>query len=203
MDAARGIGEALEKHPEFRKALFKDLFTGRLKTEIPQALRSLGEGMITAGAQLAVLDCSDNALGPNGMVGLVDLIKSKTCYSLQELKLNNCGLGIGGGKMLAQALLDCHAASVAAGTPLKLKVFIAGRNRLENEAGKALGRVFETIKTLEEVAMPQNGIYYPGITGLSQGFKVNPSMRVLNLNDNTIGPKGAEAIAEALESMQM
>lgn len=120
----------------------------------------------------------------------------------QELKLNNCGLGIGGGKMLAQALLDCHAASVAAGTPLQLKVFIAGRNRLENDGAKALAQVFEKVKTLEMVAMPQNGIYHPGISALSDGFKVNPNMKTLNLNDNTIGPIGAEAIADALVSMQ-
>lgn len=83
VDAARGIGEALKKHPEFKKALFKDLFTGRMKAEIPKALEHLGKGMIAAGAQLTVLDCSDNALGPNGMAGLVDLLKSPTCYSLQ------------------------------------------------------------------------------------------------------------------------
>lgn len=83
VDAARAIGKALEKHPEFKRALFKDLFTGRLKTEIPQALRLMGNGMNTAGAHLTVFDCSDNALGPNGMVGLVDLFKSPSCYSLQ------------------------------------------------------------------------------------------------------------------------
>lgn len=83
VEAAEAIGEALRKHPELKKALWKDLFTGRMKTEIPPALKALGAGMIHAGAQLTVLDCSDNALGPNGMVGLVDLIKSRTCYSLQ------------------------------------------------------------------------------------------------------------------------
>lgn len=83
VDAANAIARALAKHPEFQRALWKDLFTGRLKTEIPQALESLGKGMITAGAHLVVLDCGDNALGPNGMKGLVDLLKSPTCYSLK------------------------------------------------------------------------------------------------------------------------
>lgn len=83
VNAAKGIGKALEKHPEFQKALFKDLFTGRMKTEIPPALISMGQGMITAGAQLTIFDCSDNALGPNGMTGLVDLFRSSACYSLQ------------------------------------------------------------------------------------------------------------------------
>lgn len=83
VEAAQGIAKALEKHPELREALWKDLFTGRMKTEIPLALKAMGEGMVTAGAQLTVLDCSDNALGPNGMTGLVDLLQSTACYTLQ------------------------------------------------------------------------------------------------------------------------
>lgn len=52
--------------------------------------------------------------------------------------------------------------------------------------------------SLEEIAMPQNGIYHVGITALSEAFKHNPALNHLNLNDNTIGAKGAEAIASAL-----
>lgn len=52
-----------------------------------------------AGAGLVVLDLSDNAFGPNGIVGLVALLKSASCYTLQELRLNNNGLGITGGKV--------------------------------------------------------------------------------------------------------
>jgi Ran GTPase-activating protein 1 len=38
IEAAKAVGKALELHPEFKRAQWKDLFTGRLKTEIPQAL---------------------------------------------------------------------------------------------------------------------------------------------------------------------
>ncbi|XP_055614078.1 ran GTPase-activating protein [Uranotaenia lowii] len=202
VEAAKGIGKALEKRPELKEALWKDLFTGRMKTEIPPALRAMGDGMVVAGAQLTVLDCSDNALGPNGMTGLVDLLQSPVCYTLQELKLNNCGLGIEGGKMLSRALLACHAASKEKGKPLALKLFIAGRNRLENDGAKALANVFGTLKSLEHIEMPQNGIYHPGITALSEAFKQNTNLRILNLNDNTIGPRGAQAVAEAIYDMQ-
>lgn len=104
--------------------------------------------------------------------------------------------------MLATALLSCYESGLKAGTPLQLKVFIAGRNRLENDGAKALAQVFEKVGTLETVAMPQNGIYHVGISALSNAFKNNPNMKVLNLNDNTITWKGAEALAEALVSMQ-
>jgi hypothetical protein len=42
-------------------------------------------------------------------------------------------------------LLDCHNESRESGRTLSLKVFIAGRNRLENEGAKALSEVFKVI----------------------------------------------------------
>lgn len=66
---------------------------------IPPALISLGEGLITVGAQLVELDLSENAFGPDGVRGFEALLKSPACFTLQELKLNNCGMGIGGGKV--------------------------------------------------------------------------------------------------------
>ena len=58
----------------------------------------------------------------------VDFLKSEAAFSLQVLKFNNNGLG-GGGVILADALIECHNRSKEAGRPLKLKTFIAGRNR--------------------------------------------------------------------------
>lgn len=51
-----------------------------------------------AGARLTELDLSDNAFGPDGVKGIEQLLKSPSCYTLRELRLNNCGMGIGGGK---------------------------------------------------------------------------------------------------------
>lgn len=45
--------------------------------------------------------------------------------------------------MLAQALNDCLTASKGAGSPLSLKTFIVGRNRLENEGAIALSEFFK------------------------------------------------------------
>ncbi len=47
--------------------------------------------------------------------------------------------------MLAKCLLDCYKNSVAAGTPLALKVFVSGRGRLENEGSKALAEAFKVL----------------------------------------------------------
>lgn len=89
------------------------------------------------------MDLSDNAFGPIGVQGLAALLKSSSCYALEELRLNNNGLGITGGKLLASALTDCYNCSKSEGKPLALKVFIAGRNRLENDGATALAKVFK------------------------------------------------------------
>lgn len=115
----------------------------------------------------------------------------------QELKLNNCGLGIEGARMLAKSLSECHTAAAAAGTPFKLRVFIAGRNRLENEGARALADVFGRVGTLEEFATPQNGINHVGVRALSEALSHNVGLRVLNLNDNTITHRGAVGLAAA------
>lgn len=202
VEAARVIAKALEKKSELKRCHWSDMFTGRLRTEIPPALISLGEGLITAGAQLVELDLSDNAFGPDGVQGFEALLKSSACFTLHELKLNNCGMGIGGGKILAAALTECHRKSSAQGKPLALKVFVAGRNRLENDGATALAEAFRVIGTLEEVHMPQNGINHPGVTALAQAFAVNPLLRVINLNDNTFTEKGAVAMAETLKTLR-
>ncbi|XP_076622832.1 ran GTPase activating protein [Colletes latitarsis] len=202
-EAAKAIAKALEeKGADLKRALWKDMFTGRLKSEIPNAIKYLGNALSIAGTRLIELDFSDNALGPIGIEALANFLTSSSCYTLHELRLNNNGLGISGGKMLANALLDCYSNSLKAGTPLALKVFVAGRNRLENEGAKALASVFQKLNSLEEVVMPQNGIYYQGITAIANGLSTNRGLRILNLNDNIVGTRGAQALAKALPNFR-
>uniref|UniRef100_A0A674AT17 Ran GTPase-activating protein 1 n=1 Tax=Salmo trutta TaxID=8032 RepID=A0A674AT17_SALTR len=202
VEAAQAIAKALETKSEFKYCYWSDMFTGRLRSEIPPALNSLGAALMTAGARLTVLDLSDNAFGPDGVKGIEKLLKSTACHTLQELRLNNCGMGIGGGKILAAALTECYKQSSAQGTPLGLKVFIAGRNRLENDGATALAQAFQLMGSLEEVHVPQNGINHPGVTALATAMQHNPQLRVLNLNDNTFTKKGAIAMAQALKHLR-
>lgn len=50
--------------------------------------------------------------------------------------------------------------------------------------------------------MPQNGIYFQGVEALSKALSKNKKLQVLNLNDNTVGPKGAIALMEILPDMK-
>ncbi|XP_044034925.1 ran GTPase-activating protein 1b isoform X2 [Siniperca chuatsi] len=202
VDAARAIAKALESKDLLQRCYWSDMFTGRLRSEIPTALRSLGSALMSAGARLTELDLSDNAFGPDGVKGIEQLLKSPSCHTLRELKLNNCGMGIGGGKILAEALIECHRQSSALGAPLKLRVFIAGRNRLENEGARALAKAFQLMGSLEEVHMPQNGINYAGVMALASAVRHNPELRVLNFNDNTFTKKGTLAMAQALRHLR-
>lgn len=73
---------------------------------------------------------------------------------------------------------------------------MAGRNRLENEGAKALSTLFEvslhyapvcvcrtltgvqTLGTLVQVSMPQNGINADGVRALAKAFSKNPNLEV-------------------------
>ncbi|XP_072229713.1 ran GTPase-activating protein 1b [Leuresthes tenuis] len=202
VEAAQAIAKALESKDLLQRCYWSDMFTGRLRSEIPTALRSLGRALMSAGARLTELDLSDNAFGPDGVKGIEQLLKSPSCHTLRELRLNNCGMGIGGGKILAEALMECHRQSADVGAPLRLRVFIAGRNRLENEGASALAKAFQLIGSLEEVHMPQNGINYVGVVALASAMRQNPELRILNFNDNTFTKRGTLAMAQALRHLR-
>ena len=55
-------------------------------------------------------------------------------------------------QMLSQCLLECHKSSVAAGKPLALKVFVSGRNRLENDGATALAAAFKVCSMWVQLA---------------------------------------------------
>ncbi|XP_016369727.1 ran GTPase-activating protein 1-like isoform X2 [Sinocyclocheilus rhinocerous] len=202
VEAAQAIAKSLVAKRELEQCHWSEMFTGRLRSEIPPALISLGNALMASGARLTHLDLSDNAFGPDGVKGIESLLKSSACYTLRELRLNNCGMGIGGGMVLASALTTCHKQSSAAGSPLRLKVFIAGCNRLENDGATALAKAFKLLGSLEEVHMPQNGINHPGITALATAIKHNPNLQVLNLNDNTFTKRGSIAMAGAVRHLR-
>uniref|UniRef100_A0A3Q4GAJ6 Ran GTPase activating protein 1b n=1 Tax=Neolamprologus brichardi TaxID=32507 RepID=A0A3Q4GAJ6_NEOBR len=178
VEAAQAIAKALENKDMLQVCYWSDMFTGRLRSEIPPALVR------------------------NGVKGIEQLLKSPSCHTLRELKLNNCGMGIGGGKILSEALIECHRQSSSLGAPLRLRVFIAGRNRLENEGASALAKAFQLMGSLEEIHMPQNGINYSGVMALASAIRHNPELRVLNLNDNTFTKKGSLPMAQALRHLR-
>jgi Ran GTPase-activating protein 1 len=191
VEACRVIGTFLQKCHNIEVANFSDMFTSRLRSEVPQSLLYLTEGLLVS-KSLRVLDLSDNAFGPDGVRGFSALLEN--CASLKELKINNNGLGPEGGRMVAEALLKCDG--------MKLEVFQAGRNRLENPGAKALAEVFLRMGSLRMIALYQNGIRAEGMLPLVESFAGNSELQMIEINDNYLNdPVVYETLARSLATL--
>lgn len=194
-EAAVEIGKALEKQPKFERLIGNDIFTGRLKDQIPPALNSICGAIDRSGASLIELNFSDNAFGPIGLEALTQFFQSPCCYSLKELRIHNNGLGPEGARKLAVSL---EKGFYNSGKKLALKVFVCGRNRLEYEGAKAISNTLKLMGSLEEIQMPQNGIRPNGIEFIAEACASNPELKVINFNDNTFLKVGAEWMSKAI-----
>uniref|UniRef100_A0A0K0DX77 Ran-GTPase activating protein 1 C-terminal domain-containing protein n=1 Tax=Strongyloides stercoralis TaxID=6248 RepID=A0A0K0DX77_STRER len=195
------IAKALKKHKELKRILWSDLFTGRLKAEIPEILEKMLDGITSSGAMLQEIDLSDNALGPVGVEGIKKFLASDAAIDLEVVKLYNNGLGIGG-KTVANCFVQCLKKAIEKGKWLNLKTFIAGRNRLEDTCAIAFSHAFKMIGTLEDIQVIQNGIWADGIRALADCFRFNPNLRIIDLSDNTCTHRGAVALANVIPKLK-
>ena len=85
--------------------------------------------------------------------------------------------------------------------PFLLEVFIAGRNRLENPGCSDMAKVFDMMRSLVQIEIPQNGIYAEGICNLARALQFNTNLKILNLSDNTITGRGALPLMEGLKNL--
>ncbi|KAI6190391.1 hypothetical protein M3Y97_00112600 [Aphelenchoides bicaudatus] len=210
IEASEPISEALSKVNSLKRAIFADMFTGRLKTEIPNVLKNISNAIIAGGNQLIQLDLSDNALGPSAIPGIEEFLASRPCYTLEILNLVNCGLG-SAGITVANRLIECKANAERDGANFELKEFTAGRNRLEDAGATAMAAAFRQLGTLEQIELPQNGIRVGGIAELARSkyylydhrrIGTSQNLKVLNLNDNTFTARGARVMARAIRNIE-
>lgn len=192
-EAAAAISEALADLSDIENADLGDIFTGRLRAELPIALAHLC-GALKNHPKLRFLNLSDNAYGKDGAQSFVDLLR--TSKSLRSLWVNNNGLGITGGTLVAETLQgDDHY------EPSRLECIVVGRNRLEDPGAKAFSKAFSKMGTLVEIRMFQNGIGEEGVEAIAKSLSNNKNLEVLDLNDNKVKKSGAKALAEVLPSL--
>lgn len=172
-----------------------DIFTGRLITEIPQALSALCDALKES-KSLVELDLSDNAFGGRCADAMVPFLEGSEV--IQVFKLNNNGMGPAGGTIVANALLENATRAKKAGRETPLRVVVCGRNRLENGSAPAWAAAYAAHGGLREVRMPQNGIRMEGIAALAKGLAQCPNLEVLDLQDNTATRSGTRAIVRQL-----
>ncbi|KAG7137927.1 Ran GTPase-activating protein 1 like [Verticillium longisporum] len=195
--ACKLLGEVLAEKKNLQSADLSDMFTGRLLSEIPEALSSLLTS-ITNLPNLRTINLNDNAFGLNTQAPLVAFLAAHV--PLQHLYLNNNGLGPHCGILVADALSELHAKKEAARKEGKevadLETVICGRNRLENGSMQAWAKAYRLHNKIKVIKMVQNGIRQEGVSHLlSEGLVHAQGLRVLDLQDNTFTVQGARALA--------
>ncbi|KAK0563366.1 Ran GAP Rna1 [Tilletia horrida] len=178
-----------------------DIFTGRLISEIPRSLAALSDALAAAPA-LEEVNFSDNAFGGRCADAMTKLFA--TNQSLRTIRLQNNGLGISGGKIVAAALAQ-RAASLSSSdskSDSTLNALYIGRNRLENGSAPDIAAALSQHgASVEVVAMPQNGIRMAGIQAICESLGAHcPNLRVLDVQDNTLVFRGSRALARAIPS---
>lgn len=202
---APGAGKELAKQIRILKLSsikilnFSDLFTGRVRAEIPPTLTYIFDALIDVGCKLEKIDLSDNAFGPDGAKPCIPLLKSACCTSsLKVLHFNNNGLGRGG-VVIAKALQDANA---ACNFTYPLEELVCGRNRLENPGAKAMAQALMKMPRMKLFAVPQNGIRPAGIIALSNAICNLKTLRVIDLSDNCMTSKAAIPMVKSLANLK-
>ncbi|KAJ1333730.1 Ran GTPase-activating protein 1 [Microdochium nivale] len=200
VEACKLLGEVLATKKTLKIANLADIFTGRLLSEIPDAIDSLLTSLLNL-PNLHTINLNDNAFGINTVKPLLPFLSSHV--PLQHLYLNNNGLGPHAGILVADALSELHAKKEAArksgqvAAVPDLETVICGRNRLENGSMTAWAKAYSLHSNIREIKMVQNGIRQEGISHLlSEGLGNCTRLKVLDLQDNTFTITGAKALAK-------
>jgi len=193
IEACEALAKVLKTKKNLKIFNAADVFTGRLISEIPDALTALLTALLTLPC-LHTVDLSDNAFGGR----LADPLKDfySNAGPLRHLLLNNNGLGPAGGSIVANSIRALAAVKAADPSLSPLETIVCGRNRLENDSMGAWAAAYAAHKSLRTVKMVQNGIRPEGIdTLLRNGLSHCTDLVHLDLQDNTFTALGAQALA--------
>lgn len=201
--AAYSLADALRTKTRLRRADFSNCFAGRKTPEIAPAVDALVSAFLELPA-LESINFADNAFGPDVEWPLVRLIRSHT--PLQELNLNNLGLGPESGPAVANALVTLADNKKAAGAP-PLRTLLLNRNRFVQDDEEPIqgmaewAAAFAAHPQLRTVDLGNNGVRREGMDLLvSQGLAHMHAIEELDLQDNIIAARGAthRALADAV-----
>ncbi|CEJ56978.1 Putative Ran specific GTPase activating protein An-RanGAP (Eurofung) [Penicillium brasilianum] len=200
--ASERLATVLATQKSLEVAELADIFTSRLLSEIPPALKSLLDALLEI-PSVHTVNLSDNAFGLNTQAPLVDFLSRHV--PLRHLILNNNGLGPAAGTLIADALSKLAERKEEARKEGKevamLESIVCGRNRLENGSMEAWARAYEKHAAgMKSVKMTQNGIRQEGTSYLlKNGLRHCSALEVLDLQDNTFTVVGSTALASVLE----
>ena len=200
VEASRSLAKILETKSTLKYANLADIFTGRLLSEIPQALDALLKALLKC-PNLRTINLNDNAFGLNTVEPLRPFLSQHT--PLQHLYLNNNGLGPQAGTLVAEALAQLAEEKEAARKGGKevpdLETVICGRNRLETGSMAAWVKAYQANNQVKTVKMVQNGIRQEGVALLLQhGLSACTQLETVDLQDNTFTSLAARTLANVV-----
>ena len=200
VEASEALAKVLETKRNLRLANLADLFTGRLLSEIPQALNYLLTALLKC-PNLHTINLNDNAFGLNTVEPLRPFLSQHT--PLQHLYLNNNGLGPAAGALVAEALAQLAEKKAQARKDGRevpdLETVVCGRNRLETGSMAAWVKAYTANNKVKMVKMVQNGIRQEGIATLLQhGLSACTVLETLDLQDNTFTALAAKTLANTM-----
>ncbi|PPJ56310.1 hypothetical protein CBER1_00635 [Cercospora berteroae] len=197
VEASEALAKVLSTKQKLKTANLADIFTGRLLSEIPQALDALLTALLKC-PNLHTINLNDNAFGLNTVEPLRPFLSKHT--PLQHLYLNNNGLGPAAGTLVAEALAQLAENKAAARKEGKnvpdLETVVCGRNRLETGSMPAWVKAYTANNKVKTVKMVQNGIRQEGIAQLLQhGLSQCVTLDTLDLQDNTFTALAAKTLS--------
>jgi Ran GTPase-activating protein 1 len=202
VEASEALAKILETKTTLQVANLADIFTGRLLSEIPQALDALLKALLKL-PNLHTINLNDNAFGLNTVEPLRPFLSQHT--PLQHLYLNNNGLGPAAGTLVAEALASLAEKKEQARNEGKdvphLETVVCGRNRLETGSMEAWVKAYKANNKVKTVKMVQNGIRQEGIAKLLQhGLSGCTALETLDLQDNTFTVTAANTLANVVHN---
>mmetsp|Transcript_1875 Transcript_1875/g.4286 ORF Transcript_1875/g.4286 Transcript_1875/m.4286 type:complete len:314 (-) Transcript_1875:98-1039(-) len=112
---------------------------------------------------------------------------------LQELYLEDCGIGIGWLEPLLPALMGMQ----------QLQMLMLDDNRLRARGAKALLPLLSQAKQIELLGLESNAIGAEGMTALAPALRDLPRVRALYLTGNNLGSAGTTQLAPVLMRMPL
>ena len=130
----------------------------------------------------------ENCLSSNGVTALVESIKN--CTNLQTLDLYSNNIGSNGAVALGEGLKSCT----------NLQKLYLNSNNIGSNGAVALGEGLKSCTNLQALGLSFNSIGSNGAVALGEGLKSCTNLQTLYLNSSNICSNGAVALGEGLKS---
>jgi Ran GTPase-activating protein 1 len=162
-----------------------DIVAGRPEAEALEVYRILSEALVDH--KLRVINLSDNAIGPKGLVPLTTLLRGREY--LEEIYFCNDGISAESAQTIADLLLFR--------TPTKLKRIEFFNNMSGSDGAIAIARVVEASPDLEYFRFSSSRGGQEGGEALAKALETS-KLQHLDLHDNTLGVDTGKMLARWL-----